>query len=483
MLRATRLAAAPIGEPGTVGQEMSATLQATGLAAGHGARVLFSGLDLVLAPGDVVGLVGRERRGQVDAAAPPRRGDRARGGHASAVSPPTATVGHLPQEPERRPGETVGGVPRPPHRGRRRRRRRWTPPPRRWASGAPGADDAYATALDRWLALGGADLDERAEAVADDVGLGVALDTPMTALSGGQAARAGLAALLLSRYDVLLLDEPTNDLDLDGLERLERFVAGLRSPAVVVSHDREFLARTVNRIVELDLAQQTGRRLRRRLRQLPRRARDRPPARARGLRGVRRPARRPQGSRSDAAQLDGPGRPQRPAQVDGQRQDRPQQARRDQREAGGEGPADAAADRAARRRRGAPQGVGAADDDRRGAAVGHGRGVAVGGGRAARGVHARAGRRPRRLGGPGRDHRGQRVGQVDAAGRAARPDPAGRGQRWARVRRSGSARSTRRAGCSSAPSRWCGRSATRCPTGLARTGRRPTCARCWRSSG
>jgi len=123
-------------------------------------------------------------------------------------------------------------------------------------SGAPGADDAYATALDRWLALGGADLDERAGAVAGDVGLGVDLDTPMTALSGGQAARAGLAALLLSRYDVLLLDEPTNDLDLDGLERLERFVAGLRSPAVVVSHDREFLARTVTRVVELDLAQQ-----------------------------------------------------------------------------------------------------------------------------------------------------------------------------------------------------------------------------------
>jgi ATPase subunit of ABC transporter with duplicated ATPase domains len=116
-------------------------------------------------------------------------------------------------------------------------------------------------ALERWLGLGGADLDERAGAVAHDVGLGVDLDTPMTALSGGQAARAGLAALLLSRYDVLLLDEPTNDLDLDGLERLERFVAGFAgsrqgSPAMIVSHDREFLARTVNRIVELDLAQQ-----------------------------------------------------------------------------------------------------------------------------------------------------------------------------------------------------------------------------------
>ncbi len=48
--------------PGTVPSEMSATVKATGLAAGHGDRVLFSGLDLVVAPGDVVGLVGRERR-------------------------------------------------------------------------------------------------------------------------------------------------------------------------------------------------------------------------------------------------------------------------------------------------------------------------------------------------------------------------------------------------------------------------------------
>jgi ATPase subunit of ABC transporter with duplicated ATPase domains len=84
----------------------------------------------------------------------------------------------------------------------------------------------------------------------------VDLDQAMTSLSGGQAARAGLASLLLSRYDVFLLDEPTNDLDLDGLERLERFVSELRAPVVLISHDREFLARTVNRVVELDLAQQ-----------------------------------------------------------------------------------------------------------------------------------------------------------------------------------------------------------------------------------
>ncbi len=120
----------------------------------------------------------------------------------------------------------------------------------------PGADDSYARALDQWLNLGGADLVERAEQVAADLGLAVDLDQPMTVLSGGQAARAGMASLLLSRYDIFLLDEPTNDLDLDGLRRLEQFVAGLRAGTVLVSHDREFLIRSVTQVVELDLAQQ-----------------------------------------------------------------------------------------------------------------------------------------------------------------------------------------------------------------------------------
>jgi ATPase subunit of ABC transporter with duplicated ATPase domains len=233
---------------------MSATLQATDLAAGHGARVLFSHLDLVIAPGDVVGLVGANGAGKstllrlLAGETDPEDGT-------VALSPPDATVGHLPQEPERRAGETVAAF-LARRTGVTAAQAAMDAAAEALGQGAPGADDAYATALDRWLALGGADLDERAGEVAAEVGLAVELDTPMTTLSGGQAARAGLAALLLSRYDVLLLDEPTNDLDLDGLERLERFVQQLRAPAVIVSHDREFLARTVNRVVELDLAQQ-----------------------------------------------------------------------------------------------------------------------------------------------------------------------------------------------------------------------------------
>ncbi|MCP2262000.1 ATPase components of ABC transporters with duplicated ATPase domains [Streptoalloteichus tenebrarius] len=233
---------------------MSATLVAKDLAAGHGDRVLFSSLDLVVAPGDVIGLVGVNGAGKstllrvLAGLVAPERGS-------VRLSPPTATVGHLPQERERRQGETVRQF-LARRTGVAAAQADLDAATEALTEGRPGADDAYAAALDRWLALGGADLDERAEEVLADLGLAVDPQQPMTALSGGQAARAGMASLLLSRYDVFLLDEPTNDLDLDGLERLERFVSGLRAGTVLVSHDREFLTRTVTSVVELDLAQQ-----------------------------------------------------------------------------------------------------------------------------------------------------------------------------------------------------------------------------------
>ncbi|MGW5644106.1 ribosomal protection-like ABC-F family protein [Saccharopolyspora sp. NPDC003752] len=233
---------------------MSATLVATNLAAGHGNRSLFTGLDLVVAPGDVIGLVGANGAGKstllrlLAGLDDPEQGE-------LRLSPPTATVGYLPQEPDRKPGETVAQF-LARRTGVAAAQRAMDAAADALAEGAPGADDAYAASLERWLNLGGADLDERAEGVADSLGLIIELDQAMTSLSGGQAARAGLASLLLSRYDVFLLDEPTNDLDLEGLELLEDFVRGLRASTVVVSHDREFLTRTVNKVLELDLAQQ-----------------------------------------------------------------------------------------------------------------------------------------------------------------------------------------------------------------------------------
>ncbi|MFF1493261.1 ribosomal protection-like ABC-F family protein [Streptomyces sp. NPDC058304] len=233
---------------------MTATLVAKNLTAAHGERTLFADLDLVVAPGDVIGLVGVNGAGKstllrlLAGLDTPETGE-------LRLSPPTAAVGHLPQEPERRAEESVREF-LARRTGVAAAQTALDVATQGLVDGTPGADDAYATTLDQWLNLGGADLDERAQEVADELGLAVNLDLPMTALSGGQAARAGLASLLLSRYDVFLLDEPTNDLDLEGLERLEQFVKGLRAGTVVISHDREFLTRTVTKVLELDLAQQ-----------------------------------------------------------------------------------------------------------------------------------------------------------------------------------------------------------------------------------
>ncbi len=229
---------------------MTCTLHARGLAANYGSRELFRGLDLVVAPGDVVGLVGPNGSGK-STLLQMLAGSRAPDAGSVHLAPPTGVVGYLAQEPERLAGESVRAF---------LLRRTGVGPAdaamqaaaQAMADGEAGADDRYAAALDRWLLLGGADFDERTAAVLADLGLDLDLELPTIALSGGQAARAGLGALLLSRYDVYLLDEPTNDLDIDGLDHLEAFVQDLQAPTVLVSHDREFLTRTVTKVVEID---------------------------------------------------------------------------------------------------------------------------------------------------------------------------------------------------------------------------------------
>ena len=77
-------------------------------------------------------------------------------------------------------------------------------------------------------------------------------DQPMSELSGGQKKRVALAQVLLSEADILILDEPTNHLDNTMSEWLEEYLLKSRSAVVMVTHDRYFLDRVSNRIVELD---------------------------------------------------------------------------------------------------------------------------------------------------------------------------------------------------------------------------------------
>jgi ATPase subunit of ABC transporter with duplicated ATPase domains len=168
-----------------------------------------------------------------------------------AVTPTTATVGYLAQEPERTPGETVLAF-LARRTGVADAERAFASAADALADGGDGAAAAYEAALARYLSLGVSDFEARAADACEDVGLPHGtLSSATTALSGGQLAKAALASIVLSRHDVLLLDEPTNDLDADGLERLERHLLQ-RSGFVVVSHDREFLARTVDAVLELD---------------------------------------------------------------------------------------------------------------------------------------------------------------------------------------------------------------------------------------
>jgi len=168
------------------------------------------------------------------------------------VSPPGATVGYLAQEPEADPDETLRHL-LLRRTGVAEAEATLESAAADLAAGAAGADDRYAAALDRYLTLGGPDVEARMAIVLADLGLPERLlDVATQALSGGQRSRSALAGLLLSRFDLLLLDEPTNDLDFDGLERLETFLEQRGGGLVVVSHDRAFLERIVTTVVEID---------------------------------------------------------------------------------------------------------------------------------------------------------------------------------------------------------------------------------------
>src|SRR3954463_5546083 len=112
--------------------------------------------------------------------------------------------------------------------------------------------DAYGRAQERFEALGGWALEARLDEALRRLDI-TPLDrgTRLGSLSGGEAARCLLASVLLSEPTVLLLDEPTNHLDADGRAWLAEWLAGFDGTLLAVSHDRDFLDATVERVYEL----------------------------------------------------------------------------------------------------------------------------------------------------------------------------------------------------------------------------------------
>jgi ATP-binding cassette subfamily F protein 3 len=121
------------------------------------------------------------------------------------------------------------------------------------SAGPPGVQSAeYAHLRESFEARDGYTLDVRVDEALSGLGFARAdWRRPPTELSGGQQTRAALARMLVAELDLLLLDEPTNHLDVDAIEWLEKTLAARRDAVVVASHDRAFLDGVVARIWEL----------------------------------------------------------------------------------------------------------------------------------------------------------------------------------------------------------------------------------------
>ncbi|MDR3555299.1 MAG: ABC-F family ATP-binding cassette domain-containing protein [Syntrophobacteraceae bacterium] len=116
-----------------------------------------------------------------------------------------------------------------------------------------GLASSHAALFEKLEHLVGYNLEARAEKVLEGLGFRAhQFKMEATALSGGLVMRLELARLLLAEPDLLLLDEPTNHLDLESLMWLEDYLLNCSSALVLVSHDRAFLNRTVQRIVEIE---------------------------------------------------------------------------------------------------------------------------------------------------------------------------------------------------------------------------------------
>ncbi len=227
-----------------------------GVSKGYGRKTLFSGIDLHLGPGDRVGIVGANGSGKttlfrlIVGEESPDSG--------TLTCRKDCRIGYLRQEiTPRRGGELLPHVTRAV-RGlgaladeREALGRALAERGERSDSEAQALAGRLAGVEERFAHAGGYTIESEAQEVLGGLGFtNEDFGRPLSAFSGGWQMRIELAKLLLDRPDALLLDEPTNHLDIPSMQWFEQYILGFQGTLVLVAHDREFLNRTVNRIVE-----------------------------------------------------------------------------------------------------------------------------------------------------------------------------------------------------------------------------------------
>jgi ATP-binding cassette subfamily F protein 3 len=222
---------------------------------GYGTKIVLDGATVGIEAGEKVGLVGRNGGGKstlmkvmAGIIAPDSGSVQIQRG---------ARIGYLSQDPRLDPGDTLRHAAARAFAELDRLHRELEATYEKMA--APDADidqllKRQARLEEEMERAGGYAIDHRIDETLHGLGFTDAqFNLPVTALSGGQRARVGLARLLLEQPDLLLLDEPTNHLDIEGRKWLEHFLADEYPGAVLlVSHDRRLLDYVVHRIVEVE---------------------------------------------------------------------------------------------------------------------------------------------------------------------------------------------------------------------------------------
>ena len=227
-----------------------AVLSVNGVGKDFGDVTILENITFEVQPGERVGLVGDNGTGKTTLIK--MISGRYRCDHGSIYIPSNVRVGVLDQIPNYPDGMTVEQVLRTAFDRFTSIKKRMEELEKQMASGDDTVLREYGELAASYEGLGGYDTEVELRRVATGLGVTQMLSAEFNRLSGGERTRINLARMILTDVNLMLLDEPTNHLDIASVEWLEDYLESYKGAAVIISHDRYFLDRTVSRIIELE---------------------------------------------------------------------------------------------------------------------------------------------------------------------------------------------------------------------------------------